>query len=129
MGLIGGTYQAGWLLPSLLLLVPGVFARPQWGEGLLQGIFYYSLAAFLLAIPPAISVGGAIGLLTLPLREDHRGILAFFVMLSSIFPIVFLGFKLLDFFFPLLPLWPLLAIAAVWVVLLWMALRILLKTR
>ena len=122
MGLIGGAYQAFWLLSPLLLLVPGLFAGPPWGEGLLAGVFYYSLAVVLLAILPIISVGGAIGLLTLPMREDHRGILAFFVMLSSIFPIVFLGFKLLGFFFPL---WPLLAIAAVWVVLVSMALRIL----
>jgi len=96
MGMIGGTYQAR-LLPPLLFIDSRVFAGPPWGEGLLQIIILYSVAIVLWAILPAISVGGAIGLLTLPMSEYHRGILAFFVMISSIFPIIFFAFDILSF--------------------------------
>ncbi len=61
-------------------------------------------------------------MLTLPMNEDHRGILAFFVMISSIFPIIFFAFDVLNF---ILPLWPLLLVALVWSVLLWMGMRVL----
>jgi hypothetical protein len=121
MGMIGGIYQAR-LLPPLLFIDSGVFAGPPWGEGLLQIIIFYSLATALSTILPAISVGGAIGLLTLPMSEDHRGILAFFVMISSIYPIIFFSFDVLNF---ILPLWPLLLVALVWFVLLWMGVRVL----
>ncbi len=121
MGMIGGTYQAR-LLPPLLFIDSRVFAGPPWGEGLLQIIVLYSVAIVLSTIVPAVSVGGAIGLLTLPMSEDHRGILAFFVMISSIFPVIFFAFDVLNF---ILPFWPLLLVALVWFVLLWMGMRVL----
>jgi hypothetical protein len=59
------------------------------------------------------------------MSEEHRGILAFFVMISSIFPIVFLGFDMLNFIGSVSPLWPFMIFATVWIVLLWMGVRIL----
>src|SRR5260370_39265412 len=119
MGLVGGAYQA-WLLSPLLLIVSRNVLRTPWGVGLPQVIFFYSLAIVLSAILPAISVGGAIGLLTLPLSEGNRGILAFFVMVSSVLPIVFFGFKVLNLISPLFPFCPFLVVAMFVVVLLWM---------
>jgi len=83
------------------------------------------LAIFLSPALPAISVGGAIGLLALPMSEERRGILAFFVMLSSLFPILVLAYTALNFIPLLLPPWQLLIVAIIWIVLLWMAVKVL----
>jgi hypothetical protein len=77
MGLIGGVYQP-WLFSPLLFLEQGLLSGPPWGEGFLQVLFFYLVAIALSAALPTISIGGAIGLLTLPMSEEHRGILAFF---------------------------------------------------
>jgi hypothetical protein len=73
----------------------------------------------------AISTGGAVGLLTLPIGEEHRGILAFFVMLGSLFPIAFLSFRVLNSIPSFLPPWQLLIAGIIWVVFLWMTVKIL----
>jgi hypothetical protein len=124
MGLIGGAYQTQMLSP-LLFFDPGVFAGPPWTGTPLQVVLFYSSVVALISVLPVISVGGAIGLLTLPIREDHMGILAFFVMLSSLYPISALAFNLLNFGLPLLSVWPLMILAMVWVVLFWMAVKVL----
>jgi hypothetical protein len=113
------------MLSPLLFLDPGAFAGPPWTEGPLQVILFYSLIVALTSALPVISVGGAIGLLSLPMREDHRGILAFFIMLSSLYPISALAFNLLNFSSSLLSVWPLMILATVWVVLFWMAVKVL----
>jgi hypothetical protein len=118
MGLIGAAYQA-WRLAPWTLTVWGLFAGPPWGEGSSR-IIYFALVTFTLVGVPAVSAAGAISLLTLRMTEDHRGILAFFVMISAILPLIFLAFDMLNFILPLLPL---LGIAIVWAVLLWMGVR------
>ena len=123
MGLIGAAYQA-WRLAPWTLVVWSLFAGPLWGEGFLR-IIYLALVTFALAGVPALSVAGAISLLTLPLTEDHRGILAFFVMISSTIPIFFLAFDILNL---VVSVWPLMVFAVPWLVLLWMGVRIL-RTR
>lgn len=128
MGLIGGAYQTQLFSP-LLFIAPGVFSGPPWTESLLQVILFYSLVVALTSALPVISVGGAIGLLTLPMSEYHRGILAFFVMLSSLYPIAALAFNLLNFGSSLLSVWPLLIFGVTWVVLFWMAVKVLRGTR
>lgn len=124
MGLIGGAYQTQLLSP-LLFITPGVFSGPPWTEGALQVILFYSLVVALTSALPVISVGGSIGLLTLPMSDYRRGILAFFVMLSSLYPIAALSFNLLNFGSSLLSAWPLLIFGLVWVVLFWMAVKVL----
>ncbi len=122
MGLIGGAYQTQLLSP-LLFPDPGVFAGPPWSEGPLQVVLFYSLVMALVAALPVVSVGGAIALLTLPMSEEHMGILAFFVMLSSLYPILALAFNLLNFGSSLLSAWPLMIFAMVWVVLFWIVVQ------
>jgi len=56
-------------------------------------------------------------LLILPMRDEQRGILAFFVMLSSLFPILALALNLSSFSSSLLAVWPFLTFAMVWAVL------------
>lgn len=124
MGLIGGAYQTQMLSP-LLFIDPGVFSGPPWTEGPLQVILFYSSLVALTSVLPVISVGGAVGLLTLPMSEDHRGILAFFGMLSSLYPILALAFNLLNFISSLLSVWPILIFGMVWVVLIWMVVKVL----
>jgi hypothetical protein len=127
MGLIGGTYQTQLLSP-LLFLNPGIFSGPTWVEGPPQVVLFYSLVGALVAALPVVSVGGSIGLLTLPMSEDHRGILAFLVLLSSVYPMLALAFNLLNFTSSLLTLWPFLIFAVIWVVLVYLivkALRVL----
>jgi len=126
--LIGGAYQA-WIFPPWWLIYSGLFTRPPWGDGFSQTVFSALIILVLMILVlvglPVASVGGAIGLLTLPMSDEHRGILAFFVMITSIFPIVFLGFDMLNFIGSVLPLWPFMIFATVWIVLLWMGVRIL----
>ena len=119
LGLIGGAYQAWIFLPWWLIYL-GLFTGPPWGTDFSRTVF--SALMTLLVGLPVVPVGGAIGLLTLPMSNEHRGILAFFVMISSIFPIIFLGFDVLNF---ILPVWPLMIFVTVWIVLLWMGMRIL----
>lgn len=64
-------------------------------------------------------------MLTLPISEDHRGILAFFVMVSSLYPIMALAFNLLGFASSLFTIWPFLIFGIVWVVLIWMVVKVL----
>lgn len=64
-------------------------------------------------------------MLTLPMSEDHRGILAFFVMVSSLYPIIALAFNLLGLGSSLFTIWPLLVFGVVWVVLIWMVGKVL----
>ena len=71
----------------------------------------------LVAVLPVISMGGAVSLLILPMSDEHRGILAFFVMLSSLFPILALALNVLNFTSSLLAVWPFLIFAMIWVVL------------
>ena len=106
---------------SIVLIVPEVFAGALWTEGPLQVTLYYSSVVALASVLPVISVGGAVGLLTLPISEAHRGILAFFVMVSSLHPLVALAFDLLNFASSLLTIWPFLIFGMVWTVLIWMA--------
>src|SRR5260370_21562965 len=122
MGLVRGAYQTQLLSP-LLFTDPGVFAGPPWSEGPLQIVLFYSLVMALAAALPITSVGGSLSLLTLPMSEDHRGILAFFLMLSSLYPIAALAFNLLDFTSSLLTIWPFLIFGLVWVVLIYMVVK------
>jgi hypothetical protein len=110
MGLVGGAYQ-------IQLLWPLLFAGPSSAEGPLQLILLVPLGIGLVAALPIISMGGAVSLLILPMSDEHRGILAFFVMLSSLFPIMALALNLLKFTSSLLAVWPFLIFAMVWVVL------------
>ena len=57
---------------------------------------YYVLVMLAVFGLPSTSVTGALALLTLPMSEDHRGILAFLVMIRSLIPILFLGFDVLN---------------------------------
>jgi hypothetical protein len=123
MGLIGGAYWAWLFFP--LLINPGIFAGSPWEGGPLQIILFYSLRMVLSATFLAISTGGAVGLLTLPMSEEHRGILAFFVMLGSLFPIAFLSFRVLNSIPSFLPPWQLLIVGIIWGVLLWMVVKVL----
>jgi hypothetical protein len=116
MGLIGGAYQ-------IQLLSPLLFAGPSSAEGPLQVILFVPLGIALVAALPVISMGGAVSLLVLPISEDHRGILAFFIMLSSLYPIAALAFNLLNFTSLLLTVWPFLIFATVWVVLIFMVVK------
>jgi hypothetical protein len=77
----------------------------------------------LVAALSVISIGGAVGLLVLTISEDHRGILAFFVMLSSLFPILVLVSNLLNFTSSLLTVWPFLIFAMVWPVLIYLLVK------
>jgi hypothetical protein len=110
MGLVGGAYQIQLLWPSL-------FADPSSAEEPLQLILLVPLGITLAAALPVISMEGAVSLLILPMSDEHRGILAFFVMLSSLFPILALALNLLNFTSSLLAAWPFLIFAMVWVVL------------
>jgi hypothetical protein len=110
MGLVGGAYQIQSLWPLL-------FAGPSSAEGPLQLILLVPFGIVLAVALPAISMGGAVSLLLLPMSDEHRGILAFFVMLSSLFPILALALNLLNFTSSLLAVWPFLIFAMVWVVL------------
>lgn len=78
---------------------------------------------------PVISMGGAVSLLILPMSDEHRGILAFFVMLSSLFPILALALNLLNFTSSLLAVWPFLIFAMVWVVLIFIVAKALRASR
>ena len=111
------------MIPPLFFIDPRVFAGPPWTEGPFQVILFYSLVVALTSAFPVISVGGAVGLLTLPMSEDHRGILAFFVMVSSLYPIVALAFNLLNFASSLSTIWPFLIFGMVWAVLIWMVVK------
>ena|SRR5690242_20378082 len=122
MGLVGGAYQTQFLSP-LLFLNPGIFSGPPWVEGPLQVVLFSTLVVALVAALPVVSVGGAIGLLTLPMSEDHRGILAFFVMLSSVYPMLALAINLLNFTSSLLTIWPFLIFAMVWSVLVYLVVK------
>jgi hypothetical protein len=122
MGLVGGAYQTQLLSP-LLFLNPGILSGPPWVEEPLQVVLFCSLVVALVAALPIVSMGGAIGLLTLPMSEDHRGILAFFVMLSSVYPTLALAFNLLNFTASLLVVWPFLIFAMVWVVLVYLVVK------
>lgn len=129
MGLVGGTYQA-WLFPPLRIIDSGLFIGPQWGQDAFQVVFY-SLVALMFAALPAFLVAGAMSLLFLPMSEEHRGILAFSVMIGSLIPIVILALNALydsRSLVPLLPLWPFLIVAIVWIVLLWMGVKVLRRT-
>ncbi len=86
-------------------------------------ILFVPLGIVLVAALPVISIGGAVSLLILPIGEDHRGILAFFVMLSSLHPIAALAFNLLNFTSSLLTVWPFLIFAMVWIVLIYMVVK------
>src|SRR2546427_10929417 len=116
LGLIGGAYQA-WIFPPWSLIYSGRFTGPPWGDGFSQTVFSALMILVLVGLP-VVSVGGAIGLLTLPMSDENRGILAFFVMISSIFPIVFFGFDMLNFIGSVWPLWPFMIFATVWIILL-----------
>jgi hypothetical protein len=116
MGLVGGAYQTQLLSP-LLFLNPGIFSGPPWVEGPLQLILLVPFGIVLAVALPVISMGGAVSLLILPMSDEHRGIMAFFVMLSSLFPILALALNLLNFTSSLLAVWPFLIFAMVWVVL------------
>lgn len=111
------------MLSPLFIIYPGVFAGAPLKEGPSQVFLFYSSVVALASILPVLSVGGAIGLLTLPMNEDQGGILAFFVMVSSLYPIVALAFNLLSFASSLLTVWPFLIFGMVWAVLIWMAVK------
>jgi hypothetical protein len=128
MGLIGGAYQTQLLSP-LLFLNPGILSGPPWVEGPSQVVLFYSLVVALVAALPVVSMGGAIGVLTLPMSEDHMGILAFFVMLSSVYPMLALAFTLLNFTSSLLTVWPFLIFAMVWGVLVYLVVKALRVSR
>ncbi len=83
-------------------------------------------AVFVLLAIPTISLGGAIVLLTLPMKDNQKGILAFFVTVSSFVPVVFLGFEVLYW---VLRVWQLATIALIWSILLLMVARILNRRR
>jgi hypothetical protein len=119
MGLIGGTYQ-GYFFPTWTLFGLWQFIGQAWGEELSQTFPAFMVICALFGFP-VIAVGGAFSLLALPMSEDRRGILSFFVLITSFTPSLFLAFDVLNF---ILPLWPLLIIATGWAVLLWMGLRI-----
>ncbi len=126
MGLIGGVYQLWWL-SSLPFDGSAVFTGPPWRDGLFQAIFY-SFVTFALTAVPVFSVCGAIVLLTLAMSEERRGILAFFVMIGSIIPTVFLALNVLNFF--IVPSgsswnWPIVVVAVIWIGLLWIAVKVL----
>jgi hypothetical protein len=110
MGLIGGAYQ-------IQLLSPLLFADPSSAEGPSQLILLIPFGIALAAALPAISMGGAVSLLILPMSDEQRGILAFFVMLSSLFPILAMALNLSNLSSSLLAVWPFLIFAMVWVVL------------
>lgn len=114
MGVLGGIYfmsHAPWTVTFLLL------ANPAWPTD-----WWFSLAAvFVFLTVPTISVGGAIALLTLPMKDNERGILAFFVTVSSFVPLFFLGFEILYW---VLRFWQFATIALLWSMLLLMAARV-----
>ena len=89
----------------------------------MQSVLFDSFVVALVVALPVVSVGGAIGLLTLPMSEDHRGILAFFVMLSSVYPMLALAFTLLNFTSSVLLIWPFLIFTIVWVVLVYLVVK------
>jgi hypothetical protein len=116
MGLVGGTYQ-------VQLLSPFLFAGPSSAEGPLQLFLLVPFGIVLVAALSVISIGGAVGLLILTISEDNKGILAFFVMLSSLFPILVLVSNLLNFTSSLLTVWPFLIFAMVWTVLIYLSVK------
>ena len=67
-----------------------------------------------------VPLGGAIGLLTLPLSDQYRGIIALFVMIFSFIGIVVLATYALEY---LLSLWPFALAAMIWIPLGWMAIK------
>ncbi len=67
-----------------------------------------------------IPLGGAIILLTLPLSNEHRGIIALFVTVFSFIAILVVATYELEY---LLPLWPFALAAMIWIPLGWMGIK------
>ena len=95
----------------------------------MQPILLVPFGIALAAALPVISMGGAASLLILSMSDEHRRILAFFVMLSSLFPILAFALNLSNFTSSLLALWPFLIFAMVWAVLISIVAKALLAPR
>ncbi len=111
MGLAGGGVYLWFLAP---LLVESWFLN---GPPQVGGFIIVSATLVGLTMVP---LGGAIGLLTLPLSDEQRGIIALFVMIFSFIGIAVLATYALEY---LLPLWPFALAAMIWILLGWMGIK------
>ncbi len=120
MGLLGGAYLA-YAVPPWLVIERVFASGPPWNEGL-AGIFSSIILVVGFLSLLTIPLGGGIGLLTMPMNDERRGIISLFVTVCSFIPVVFLSFQVLYW---ILQLWPIAIVASVWTVLLLMARRVL----
>ena len=118
MGIVGGLYLTS--TPLWPMIVSPFFSglQPPTSESL----NIVSVVAFAVFIAvPAISIGGAVSLLTHRMNDDQRGILSLFVTVCSFLPIVYLGFEIFAW---ILQEWQFAIITIFWSILLLMTTRI-----
>ncbi len=114
MGLTSGAVYLWFLAP---LLVESWFLNPPppLGGLLLEAGITAIFVGFI-----TVPLGGAILLLTVPLSDEHRGIIALFVTVFSFIGILVLATYGLEY---LLPLWPFALAAMIWIPMGWMGIK------
>ncbi len=110
MGLAGGAVYV-WFL--------ALFVESWLLNGPPQVVGFIIFSGILVGLT-TVPLGGAIGLLTLPLSDEQRGIIALFVMIFSFIGIVILATYALEY---LLPLWPFALAAVIWIPMGWIAIK------
>lgn len=119
VGIVGGLYAP--LMSPWLAIVSSFFSGlqtpPTSGSSTIVSVA--ALAVFVAV--PAISIGGAVSLLTLRMNDDQRGILSLFVTVCSFLPMVYLGFEIFAW---ILQEWQFAIITIFWSILLLMTTRI-----
>ena len=120
IGIVGGLYlpsTSTWLV-IVSSFFSGLQTPPTSGPSAIVSVA--ALAVFIAV--PAISIGGAVSLLTLRMSDDQRGILSLFVTVCSFFPMVYLGFEIFAW---ILQEWQFAIITIFWSILLLMTTKIL----
>lgn len=119
IGIVGGIYLTS--TSTWLAIVSSFFSGFQTPPTSGPFIIVSVAALAVYVAVPAISIGGAVSLLTLLMNDDQRGILSLFVTICSFLPMVYLG---LEIFAWILQEWQFAIITIFWSILLVMTTRI-----
>jgi hypothetical protein len=89
-------------------------------------LFLESLLSVFIIGLVTVPVAGAVALLTVPMNDDKRGILALFMTIFSFVPVLFLGFEAVAW---IVQEWQLSTVLLVWAPIVWMMIRMLRRRR